>query len=830
MKNIKVLFLLLTSFCVLFHARTSAQTILFEDNFESGSFKTEWKATPNLTGANGVVEVTTDSKANGQYGVRMGKSTAGNGAFTTNVLDLRLNNLAGRTALEMTFNIKDISDETHVQDGLYLSNNGGSSFVKVYDFKPDLWCDEYGLFPPFDIYQLAIKNGLTLNNQFIIRIQQYDNDDFCCGDADGFYIDNVKVYVPNLTYATLPFSDDFETGQFSPSWAVRFASATSGPAVDVTKPTNVVEVKNGIGFNSQFAVAMGQNCANTLFAGNALDLHLNLTAGSQVELSFMIKDISDETHIQDGIYFSNNGGVSFVKVFDFKPSLWCDEYGQLPPIDVDALATKNNLTLTNQFVIRFQQYDNDDFCCGDADGFYIDNVKVYMPNLTYATLPFFDDFEMGQLGNAWARRFADATALPATDVTKPTNVVEIRNGIGFKSQYAVAMGQECANGLFATNALDLHLNLSNVSQVEMTFNIKDISDETHFQDGLYFSDNGGITFKKVYSFEPSNWCDEYGQLPPINVADLALKNGLSLTPSFVIRFQQHDNDDFCCGDADGFYIDNVRVYVPTTTYATLPFSDGFETGQFSASWKWRNTHQIVMEDIVTRPSNIVAVTNGIGFNSQFAVKMGKECEDGFASNALDLLLNLANSIQVELNFKLYDASNENHLQDAIFFSNNGGATFIQVYNFDFTTIPDFQYTNIKLNVSDLAARNGLALTSQFVIRFQQYDDADFCCGDADGVYIDDVTVTGKPNKTSDFTELKGLTISPNPSQNHLNLNYTEGGIKNLEITSLTGQTLLQKKVDSPQTDIDIQSLTKGLYLLKVSTQEGKQTTQKFVKD
>ncbi|MBL7816114.1 MAG: T9SS type A sorting domain-containing protein [Saprospiraceae bacterium] len=827
MNNIKFF---IVTLCFLSALKIDAQTVIFEDNFETGTLKAEWKAAPNLTGANGVVEVSTDAERNGQYGVRMGKSTAGNGAFTTNALDLRLN-LAGRTQLEMTFNIKDISDETHVQDGLYLSNNGGSSFVKVFDFKPDLWCDAYGQFPPFDIYQLATKNGLTFNNQFIIRIQQYDNDDFCCGDADGFYIDDVKIYIPNLAYATLPFSDDFESGILGSSWARRFADGTVSPALDVTKPTNVVEVRNGIGFNSQFAVAMGQECANSLFAANALDLHLNLTPSSQVELSFIIKDISDETHMQDGIYFSNNGGISFVKVFDFKPSLWCDEYGQFPPLDVDDLATKAGLTLTPQFVIRFQQYDNDDFCCGDADGFYIDDVKVYVPNLTYVTLPFSDDFETGILGNAWARRFADATALPATDVTKPTNVVEVQNGIGFNSQFAVAMGQECANTLFATNALDLHLNLANASQVELTFMIKDLSDETHFQDGLYFSNDGGITFKKVLSFEPSNWCDEYGQLPPIDVDDLAAKAGLALTNRFVIRFQQHDNDDFCCGDADGFYIDNVRVYTPTTTYAPLPFSDGFETGQFSSSWKWRNTHLFIIEGpSLTKPSSVVAVTNGIGANSQYAVKIGKECEDGFAANALDLLLNLANSTQVELNFKLYDVSNENHPQDAIYFSNNGGATFTQVYTFDFTSIPDFQYTNIKINVSDLAARNGLTLTPQFIIRFHQYDDADFCCGDADGIYIDDVTVTAKPNKIGDISELEGLTISPNPSQDRLNLNYTEGVLKSIEIVNLTGQVLLRRELEAHQTTIDVQTLVNGLYFLNISTLEGKWATIKFVKN
>ena len=130
---------------------------------------------------------------------------------TTNALDLHLN-LQGKSQVNMTFKIHDISDEDNPQDGIYFSNDAVKTFKKVFDFKPESWCDQYGQFPPFDIDELARKVNLSFTSQFVIRFQQHDDGDFGYGSIvpDGFYLDDVKVYEPKLTYATLPFSDGFE--------------------------------------------------------------------------------------------------------------------------------------------------------------------------------------------------------------------------------------------------------------------------------------------------------------------------------------------------------------------------------------------------------------------------------------------------------------------------------------------------------------------------------------------------------------------------------------------------------------------------------------------
>ena len=97
------------------------------------------------------------------------------------------------------------------------------------------------------------------------------------------------------------------------------------------------------------------------------------------------------------------------------------------------------------------------------------------------------------MGVFLTREWADQTALPATDVTKPSSLVAVAAGRGHDSEFALQMGKACEDG-FATNAVDLHLDLENHTDVEMTFWIFLNKEETRSQDGIYLSTNGGIVF------------------------------------------------------------------------------------------------------------------------------------------------------------------------------------------------------------------------------------------------------------------------------------------------------------------------------------------------
>lgn len=71
---------------------------------------------------------------------------------------------------------------------------------------------------------------------------------------------------------------------------------------------------------------------------------------------------------------------------------------------------------------------------------------------------------------------------------------------------------------------------------------------------------------------------------------------------------------------------------------------------------------------------------------------------------------------------------------------------------------------------------------------------------------------------------KDLTIYPNPVEHELNIKTTKK-INQIEIYSLTGQKILT----STKTNIEVSKLSKGIYILKILTDDGQQLTQKFIK-
>ena len=100
-----------------------------------------------------------------------------------------------------------------------------------------------------------------------------------------------------------------------------------------------------------------------------------------------------------------------------------------------------------------------------------------------------------------------------------------------------------------------------------------------------------------------------------------------------------------------------------------------------------------------------------------------------------MLVNLAGLGNVQLSFWWKEFSDENHTQDGVFFSDDGGSSFTKVHSLTGGTST---YQQIILDVDQLAASNGLSLTGTFVIKFQQYDNYGIA---TDGMAFDDIAVT-----------------------------------------------------------------------------------------
>lgn len=438
-------------------------------------------------------------------------------------------------------------------------------------------------------------------------------------------------------------------------------------------------------------------------------------------------------------------------------------------------------------------------------------------NLNAQNIIFYDNFENG-LKNDWTLSSTLSNGVAGI------NANPFKGGI-----WSMSMGKSSDAGGYNTNRMDLRINLAGQTKVDLQYYIRSINDETNVEDGIFMSDDNGATFTKVYSFEPQSWQQlVYGAFPSLHIDELAATNGLSLNSQFVIRFQQHDDADFSTSNSserDGIYIDEVAVYIPATNYTSLPFCDDFESGSLNDAWSREFADNTALPaSNVTRICNSAALSAFGADSSAYKMQLGKTCADGGAmdANAIDLHLNLAWTSNVFLNFDIYNNQDEDDVQDGIWMSDDGGVTFVKTYDFNMAALPQNVYTSLALDLSQLATTNGLSLTSNFIVRFQQMDDHEFNNStDQDGYYLDNVCVNGILGVQALKVENK-FSVSPNPVKNMLTVNVQKqtDSPTTISIINILGDKVLETTTSSQQNVIDVSKLKRGIYFLKIENRNG----------
>ncbi len=170
-----------------------------------------------------------------------------------------------------------------------------------------------------------------------------------------------KAIVGTHGFASVPYSTSFEDGKIDSKFWVVSAENNAG-RVNVT---DSFEPKTGtyhLTFDSNESGASSTNSA---------DLHVNLDSiTTDIILSFSFKLFGDEVNTEDGIYFSNDAGTTFSKVYDFQGTT--NTYVDTA-ININELAANTDLTFNKNFVIRFQRKDADTLA---QAGMAIDDIKI----------------------------------------------------------------------------------------------------------------------------------------------------------------------------------------------------------------------------------------------------------------------------------------------------------------------------------------------------------------------------------------------------------------------------------------------------------------------
>ena len=160
-------------------------------------------------------------------------------------------------------------------------------------------------------------------------------------------------------------------------------------------------------------------------------------------------------------------------------------------------------------------------------------------------------------------------------------------------------------------------------------------------------------------------------------------------------------------------------------YASLPYSTGFESGSFDQYWTTQKSASV---------GRILITTANTPHSGSYHMTMDVSSNGTYSQNEAWLHLNLAGKADVELTFWWKEFSDEDHTQDGVFLSDDGGSSFTKVYNLTGGTST---YQQIVLDIDQLASANGLSLTSTFVVKFQQYDNYSIS---TDGMAFDDISV------------------------------------------------------------------------------------------
>ncbi|MHB8080483.1 MAG: S8 family serine peptidase, partial [Candidatus Krumholzibacteriia bacterium] len=338
-------------------------------------------------------------------------------------------------------------------------------------------------------------------------------------------------------YATLPYSTGFETGALDQYWTKK-SSTTAGRVLVTTANTP---------HTGSYHMTMDCSTSGT-YVQNEAWLRLNLTGQTQVGLSIWWKDIGDETQTQDGIYFSNNGGTSFVKVYNLDGAATTNNVWYQLNLDLDALAATAGLALNSTFVVKIQQYDNYPIT---TDGMAFDDISV-------------------------------------TAVTANTLTVTAPNG-----------GETLAGGA-STNIT--WTSTGTIANVKLDYSI-----------------DAGTTWTTIIASTPNDGTQAW--TVPYSATTQA-------------RVRVSDAADATTYDTSNA---NFTITAPAGTYATLPYSTGFETGALDQYWTKQSS---------TTAGRVLVTTANTPHTGSYHMTMDCSTSGTYVQNEAWLRLNLTGQTQV----------------------------------------------------------------------------------------------------------------------------------------------------------------------------------------
>ncbi|MDB5050558.1 MAG: hypothetical protein JWO30_3629 [Fibrobacteres bacterium] len=266
--------------------------------------------------------------------------------------------------------------------------------------------------------------------------------------------------------------------------------------------------------------------------------------------------------------------------------------------------------------------------------------------------------------------------------------------------------------------------------------------------------------------------------------------------------------------------------VSSSSAATYPFSDGFESGTFAPYWSFYKSN-VLGRTIVT--------SAGIPYSGSYhaAMDVNSASVSTYNLNEMILTINLAGQSNVELSFfhkitgdedEVLPASWNGHINgDGVSISANG-ATWYKARGTTVSEGGSETYHIFKVNLDAVAAAAGIAYNSTFQIKFQQYDDF---ATPTDGHFFDNIRLGAPlPNQppTVAITSPTNGSVFTNPATVYIYNNAFDGDGSISKVDFYRGgTTLIGTSTVSPFTFV-WSGVTPGAYSLTAVATDNQNAT------
>ncbi len=243
----------------------------------------------------------------------------------------------------------------------------------------------------------------------------------------------------------------------------------------------------------------------------------------------------------------------------------------------------------------------------------------------YASLPFHEGFESGVLDSNWYK--TSSTAAGRIKIW-PTDSLVWGGDTAFSVAGNKFLGMDMpTGGTFNLNQAWLGLNTTGASNLFFSFWWSDWNDENSPDDGIYISQDAGVTFVKVFDLLGASNPDLNWVYYNFNLDSINLANGLNYGPNYVIKFQQYD-DYYFAGGNDGFLFDEINIEALVTgNQDVLSKSFSVFPNPFNGEINISNTNknENVMINVLNSLGQIILSQT---FNNQSLIKLNLEVEAG----------------------------------------------------------------------------------------------------------------------------------------------------------------------------------------------------------